>query len=75
MSHSDSVLGVAVAPDGIRAISASGDNTVGVWHLNTGLRMATFRCDAPARCCAFADPHRIVAGDSGGRVYFLALEE
>src|ERR1019366_5441417 len=28
-----------------------------------------------APCCAFAGKRRIVAGDWGGRVYFLALEE
>jgi WD40 repeat protein len=58
-----------------RAVSASGDNTLRVWDLDTGLCIATFHCEAPARCCAFADARRIVAGDDGGRVYFLALEE
>jgi hypothetical protein len=41
----------------------------------TGPLIATFHCDAPARCCAFTDERRIVAGDQGGCVYFLALEE
>ena len=35
----------------------------------TGVRITTFRCYAPARCHAFADKRRIVAGDEGGRVY------
>ena len=69
------VYGVAVTPDGKRAVSASRDNTLKVWDLQTGRLIATFQCDWPARCCAFADRPRIVAGDSGGRVYFLALEE
>ena len=73
--HSDAVLGVALTPDGKRAVSASLDNTLKVWDLATGLPVATFHCDAPAHCCAFADSRRIVAGDSGGRVYFLVLEE
>jgi WD40 repeat protein len=73
--HSDSVPGVAVTPDGQRAVSASHDKTLKVWNLDTGLLIATFRCDASASCCAFADERRIVAGDAGGRVYFLALEE
>ena len=30
--------------------------------------IATFRCDAPARCGAFANEHRVVAGDEGSRV-------
>jgi len=39
------------------------------------LLIATFHCDAYALCCAFVDERRIVAGDFGGRLYFLALEE
>ena len=34
--------------------------------LHTGALIATFRCAAPARCGAFADERRIVAGDEGG---------
>jgi WD40 repeat protein len=73
--HSRSVRSVAVTPDGKRAVSASVDKTLKVWNLETGLCIATFHCDAPAWCCACAAPNRIVAGDAGGRVYFLALEE
>ncbi len=73
-SHSDTVWGVAVTPDGKRAVSASADKTLKVWDLDTGVPVATFHCDAPARCCAFAGDRRIVAADEGGRVYFLALE-
>jgi len=58
-----------------RAISASGDKTLKVWDLDTGLPIATFHCDGPANCCACADERRIVAGDEGGRVYILRLEE
>ena len=73
--HSASVLGLAVTADGKRAVSASWDKTLKVWDLDSGLSIATFHCDAPAYCCAFADYHRIVAGDAGGRVYILSLEE
>jgi WD40 repeat protein len=73
--HSAGVHGVAVTPDGRRVASASQDQTLKVWDLDTGLLIATFHCDAPANCCAFADNHRIVAGDQGGRVYILSLEE
>jgi hypothetical protein len=70
----------AVWPCGCNAIctssaSASGDKTLKAWDLATGLLVATFYCDAPADCCAFADEQRIVAGDAGGRVHFLVLEE
>jgi len=73
--HSDSFTGVAVTPDGKRAVSASADNTLRVWDLEAGMPIAAFDCDGSGRCCAFVDEHRIVAGDAGGRVYFLSLEE
>ena len=73
--HSGGVWGVAVTPDGQRAVSASSDNTLKVWDLETGAPLATFTCDGAALCCAWADGRRLVAGDAGGRVYFLAIEE
>ena len=74
--HLDSVRAVAVAPDGQRAVSASGDNTVRVWELETGEVLATFTCDSVAYCCASSDGGKlIVAGDACGRVHFLRLEE
>jgi WD40 repeat protein len=73
--HSDGVYGVAVTADGKRAVSASEDRTLKAWDPDTGRLIATFHCDAPALCCACGGDHRIVAGDAGGHVYFLALEE
>jgi len=35
-------------------------------RLTTGAFIATFRCDASARCGAFVDERSIVAGDEGG---------
>lgn len=55
-------------------MSASEDQTLKVWYLDTGELMSTFTCDGPARCCAFAGQSRIVAGDLLGRLYFLSLE-
>jgi WD40 repeat protein len=73
--HADSVNSVAVTGDGKRAVSASYDNTLKVWGLETGQLAATFHCDASGRCCAFAGNQKIAAGDTGGRLYFLKLGE
>jgi WD40 repeat protein len=70
-------LAAAVTADGRQAVSASDDNTVvRLWDLGTGEVLVTFTCDAAARCCAFCDALRlVVAGDRGGHLYFLRLEE
>jgi len=74
--HADYVTGVAVTADGKRAVSVSSDKTLKVWDLETGESLATFTCDGPAECCAFSAARQlIVAGDVGGHVHFLHLEE
>jgi hypothetical protein len=73
--HSGGVYGVAVSSDGRRAVSASHDNTLKVWDLEVGAVVATFTCDAGAKCCAFAGAHSIVGGDLAARVHFLKLIE
>ena len=52
----------AVTPDGRRAVSASHDNTLNVWELESGATIATFSCDAYAQCFAVANDCTIVAG-------------
>jgi len=39
--HSKGVNGVAITPDDRRAVSASDDNTLKVWNLDTGLQLQT----------------------------------
>jgi WD40 repeat protein len=73
--HSAAVLGVAVTADGKRAASASRDNTLKLWDLDSGSLFATFHCDASPGCCTFAGNQTIVAGDAGGHLHFLQLEE
>src|SRR5579871_4127378 len=71
--HMGAVYGVALGGNGRLAVSASEDKTLWVWDLETGKAVATFTCDSAASSCAFAK-ERIVAGDFGGHLYFLALE-
>ena len=73
--HSGSVNDVAVSADTRHLVSASEDNTVTVWDLEAGMRVATFTCDTKATCCAFIGNREVIAGDGGGCVYFLRLEE
>lgn len=55
-----------MTPDGKCAVSASWDNTLEVWDLESGLALATFHCDASVYCCAFASANMVIAGDAGG---------
>jgi WD40 repeat protein len=72
--HSARVQGVAVTPDGRRAVSAS-DTTLKVWDLATGAVIATFTADGDVLAGAVApDGVTIVAGDALGRVHVLRLE-
>ena len=41
--HTDWVYGVVVTPDGRQAISASGDKTLKVWDLASGVEVRTLR--------------------------------
>jgi len=66
---------VAVTPDGRRAVSASGDQTLKVWDLERGEVVATFTGESSILCCAVGpDGVTIVAGESSGRVHLLRLE-
>jgi WD40 repeat protein len=74
--HSGGAQGAALNDDGRIAVSASDDNTVMVWDLETGACLATFTCDSAAQCCAYCDALKLIlAGDAGGHVHFLRLEE
>jgi hypothetical protein len=74
--HTNWVRAVAVTPDGQRAVSASRDQTLKVWDLNSGELLASLECKAEALCCAYYDDGRqIIAGDFGGGIYLLRVEE
>ncbi len=67
---------MAITADGRRVVSGSWDKTLKVWDLETGALICTFTCEGSVSCAAVA-PHgrTFVAGDTGGRVYFLRLEK
>ncbi len=76
--HKGIVFGVAVTSDGRRAISASDDNSLRVWSLETGACVAAFTADSPLYCCAVGpESHIILAGEGArsGKVQFLTLVE
>ena len=73
--HSSYVHGVAVSADGRRAASASDDHTLKLWDLGAEEPFATFTCDTAVLSCAFFGDDKLIAGDAGGRVHFLSLEE
>ena len=64
-----------LTPDGRHAFSASWGQTLKVWDLDTGEALATFTCDAAARCCAYSEAlNLILAGDADGHLHLLRLE-
>jgi WD40 repeat protein len=64
-----------LTPDGKRAISASYDNTLKVWDIETGKIITSFNGDRDILTCAVSsDGLTIVAGDRIGRVHMLRLE-
>jgi WD40 repeat protein len=65
---------VAVTADGRRAVSASWDNTLKVWDLDSGTVIAGFTCDGPAVCCTFVGSAEIFGGDLVGRIFWLKVE-
>jgi len=73
--HTALVWGVAVTPDGRRAVSGSDDYTVGVWDLETGMCIATLEghTDVVWGVAVTPDGRRAVSGshDSTIRVWNL----
>jgi len=66
---------VRVGPDGSLAVSGLPDQTLKVWNLHTGACLATYNAEAAIRGVAVsADGLDVVAGDEGGGVHFLRLE-
>jgi WD40 repeat protein len=74
--HTDTVTFVAWSPDGTRLVTASSDQTLGVWEIATGQRLATLdnRPRDLGRCAFLPDGQRVVAvsADHSLRVWSVA---
>jgi WD40 repeat protein len=66
--------GAALGEDALLAASVSYDQTLEVWDITTGYRIAYLLVDSQLNCCAMsADGKIIIAGDSRGGLHFLEL--
>jgi len=73
--HDHPITAVAVSPDA--ALAASGDDAgvVKAWDLTTGALLAEFHGEASIWACAITpDGKTVIASESGGKMYFLAVE-
>ena len=67
--------GVAITADGRRAVSASADNTLRVWDLESGKELALLTADGTTTSCAVSlDGRTIVAGEATGNMHILKME-
>jgi WD40 repeat protein len=74
--HTDTVLPVAVMPEGRRAVSGSGDRTLRLWDLESGEEIVTFTGESSMASCAVSpDGRTIIAGEISGRMHFLEIVE
>ncbi|MCU0638071.1 MAG: hypothetical protein MUE87_05585 [Methanothrix sp.] len=66
---------MALTADGRRAVSASSDQTLKVWDIESGSIICSFTGENAMFCCAVSpDGRTIIAGEASGRVHFLRLE-
>ena len=72
--HTDWVYGVAVTPDGTRAVSGAADKILKVWNLSTGACLKTIPCPArPYAVAVWAGGTRVVVGGDLGFVGVTGL--
>jgi hypothetical protein len=73
LGHEGPVMGLAISPDGSKAVSASHDGTVRVWEVATGKQVQVFAGHEDwVECVAFCPPdgRRVI---SGGRDRMLRM--
>lgn len=74
--HEKDIRALDVSRDGRWAVTAGDDHAMFLWDLEQSKRIGSFYADHPITCCAFTiDGYRIVAGDAGGGVHFLRVDE
>jgi WD40 repeat protein/serine/threonine protein kinase len=72
-AHTRQVVDATVLSNDI-VLTVSYDRTVRAWDLGSGELLATFTGEAPMITCTSAPGEQVImAGDEGGRVYFLEL--
>ena len=73
--HTDALRSLTTTLDGRCAVSGSIDNSLRVWDLESGDEIALISGVGRISCCAVTpDGRQIVAGDEGGQVHILELE-
>lgn len=74
--HVKDIRALDVSRDGRWALTAGDDHAMFLWDLEQSKRIGSFYADHPITRCAFTiDGYRIVAGDAGGGVHFLRVDE
>ncbi len=71
--HLDEITSVTISPDGNRLASASEDQTIKIWDVNTGEELSTLHEEQTAFCLAFSpDGQRLASGSEDGTIKLWA---
>ncbi len=74
--HKKDIRQIAVSRDGRYIASAGDDHALFLWDIEEGKRVSSFYADHPLTRCIFTiDGLRVIAGDAGGGVHFLKIDE
>lgn len=74
--HEKDIRQIAMSRDGRLLATAGDDHALFLWDIVEGKRIGSFYADYPLTRCIFTiDGLRIVAGDAGGGIHFLKIDE